>query len=80
MKYDYMPKYCKRCKLQGHNENKCYVIHPKLYPKQEKEADKEEVMTEDINKNKDNPAVTTEDKKATEKEFQVQRGGQGRAN
>ncbi|KAH0709038.1 hypothetical protein KY284_010465 [Solanum tuberosum] len=32
IKYDYVPKYCKTCKLQGHNENDCYVIHPELFP------------------------------------------------
>lgn len=31
--YDYMPKYCKHNKIQGHDEKKCYVLHPELYPK-----------------------------------------------
>lgn len=31
-KYDYLPKYCKNCKLQGHSENECFVLHPELYP------------------------------------------------
>lgn len=34
IQYDYVPK-LKRCKLQGHNEKKCYVIHPELFPKEE---------------------------------------------
>ncbi|KAK4718618.1 hypothetical protein R3W88_016956 [Solanum pinnatisectum] len=38
IKYDYVPKYCKTCKLQGHNERECFVIHPELYPKEEKEV------------------------------------------
>lgn len=40
-----MPKYCKKCKLQGHDENDCYVLHPELYPKEEKvvEGDKDKV-------------------------------------
>ncbi|KAH0761341.1 hypothetical protein KY290_017414 [Solanum tuberosum] len=33
IKYDYVPKYCTNCKIQGHNEQQCYVIHPELYPK-----------------------------------------------
>ncbi|XP_047270407.1 uncharacterized protein LOC124899544 [Capsicum annuum] len=37
IKYDYMPKYCKECKLQVHNENDCYVIHPDLNTKDVKE-------------------------------------------
>lgn len=32
IKYDYLPKYWKNCKLQGHNKKKCFVLHPKLYP------------------------------------------------
>ncbi|KAG5614280.1 hypothetical protein H5410_014104 [Solanum commersonii] len=35
--YDYVPKYCKSCKLQGHNEKECFIIHPELYPKKDDE-------------------------------------------
>lgn len=28
-----MPKYCVHCKLQGNDEQRCYVLHPKLYEK-----------------------------------------------
>lgn len=31
IKYDYMPKYCKTCKLQAYNEKECFVIHLELY-------------------------------------------------
>ncbi|KAG5615618.1 hypothetical protein H5410_015442 [Solanum commersonii] len=31
IKYDYLPKYCCTCKLQGHNEDNCYVLHPELF-------------------------------------------------
>lgn len=57
IKYDYLPKYCKNCKLQGHNEKDCFVLHPKLYPKEEDlntgvEDKKEEVREEkNINNN-----------------------------
>lgn len=34
--YDYVPKYCKTSKLQGYNENKCFVIHPKLKQRRRK--------------------------------------------
>nr|XP_009593384.1 uncharacterized protein LOC104090048 [Nicotiana tomentosiformis] len=30
IRYDYMPKYCKSCKKQGHKENECWVINPEL--------------------------------------------------
>ncbi|KAH0669463.1 hypothetical protein KY285_023625 [Solanum tuberosum] len=35
IKYDYVPKYCKNCCIQGHDEQECYVIHLELYPKKE---------------------------------------------
>lgn len=35
IKYDYLPKYCKNCKLQGHNEKECFILHLELYPKEE---------------------------------------------
>lgn len=41
IKYDYMPKYCKNWKLQEHEENDYYDLHPKLYPKEEKEGEGE---------------------------------------
>ncbi|KAH0645764.1 hypothetical protein KY284_033648 [Solanum tuberosum] len=31
IKYDYMPKYCKTCMIQGHDEPQCYVKHLKLH-------------------------------------------------
>ncbi|XP_059288170.1 uncharacterized protein LOC132041477 [Lycium ferocissimum] len=35
IKYDYMPKYCKSCRLQGHNVKECFVLHPVLKPVKE---------------------------------------------
>lgn len=31
IQYDMLPKYCKTCKLQGHDEFKCWRLHPELY-------------------------------------------------
>lgn len=31
IRYDYMPKYCKTCKKQGHKEEECWVVHPELH-------------------------------------------------
>lgn len=31
--YDTLPKYCHACKLQGHDEDECKSLHPKLRPK-----------------------------------------------
>ncbi|KAG5594237.1 hypothetical protein H5410_035469 [Solanum commersonii] len=28
--YDVLPRYCKKCKLQGHNKDDCSVLHPEL--------------------------------------------------
>lgn len=48
-KYDYLPKYCKNYKLQGHNEKECFVLHQELYTKEEESEDNEEVnKTHDI--------------------------------
>ncbi|KAG5601055.1 hypothetical protein H5410_032425 [Solanum commersonii] len=38
--YDHVPKYCKSCRIRGHNEEECYVIHLKLYPKKEIEGER----------------------------------------
>lgn len=35
IKYDYLPKYCETCLIQGHDETQCYVKNPKLYKKKE---------------------------------------------
>ncbi|KAK4337526.1 hypothetical protein RND71_042013 [Anisodus tanguticus] len=36
IKYDFLPKYCRTCKLQGHDENGCWTIHPELLNEGEK--------------------------------------------
>ncbi|KAH0642118.1 hypothetical protein KY290_033722 [Solanum tuberosum] len=36
-RYNYNPKYCKPCKLQGRNEKNCFVLLPELYRKEENE-------------------------------------------
>ncbi|KAG5587131.1 hypothetical protein H5410_047565 [Solanum commersonii] len=43
IKYDYILKYYKTCKQQGHSANECFVIHPEVYPKEvEKENDEKD--------------------------------------
>lgn len=27
IQYDYIPKYCMECRLQGHNEEECKILH-----------------------------------------------------
>lgn len=51
IKYDHLPKYCKSCKIQGHDEEQYYVLHPELYLRKEKEEDK---SSDDKKKEKDN--------------------------
>lgn len=38
IKYDYVPKYCSTCMIQGHDENQCYVLHPELFHKKREGA------------------------------------------
>lgn len=47
IRYNYVSKYCKTCKLQGHSEKECFIIHPKLYPKDKEEEEKKETTKED---------------------------------
>uniref|UniRef100_A0A0V0GMZ7 Putative ovule protein n=1 Tax=Solanum chacoense TaxID=4108 RepID=A0A0V0GMZ7_SOLCH len=30
IQYDMLPKYCMNCKVQGHAEDECRVLHPEL--------------------------------------------------
>ncbi|PHU25243.1 putative acyl-activating enzyme 2 [Capsicum chinense] len=30
IQYDMLPKYCKTCKLEGHDESECRILHPEL--------------------------------------------------
>lgn len=72
---DYVPKYCTNCKIQGHNEQQCYILHPELYPKGEGENPKEDKQGEedkrDANKGKEKPK---------EQKFQRGKGKSGRDN
>ncbi|XP_060200453.1 uncharacterized protein LOC132628704 [Lycium barbarum] len=38
IRYDNLPKYCRECKLQGHNEDGCWNLHPELYQEEEGNA------------------------------------------
>ncbi|KAH0635528.1 hypothetical protein KY289_035443 [Solanum tuberosum] len=40
IKYDHVPKYCKNCRIQGHDEQQYYVVHPELYPSIKETMDK----------------------------------------
>lgn len=40
IKYDYLPKYCKTCKLEGHNKDDCFVLHPELFEESKKDNEK----------------------------------------
>lgn len=30
IQYDFLPNYCKKCMLLGHNEQECRILHPEL--------------------------------------------------
>lgn len=38
--YDMLPKYCKKCRLHGHNEEECKILHPELKKKEPTEDEK----------------------------------------
>lgn len=40
IQYDFFPKYCKECMLQGHNKVECKVLHPDSNLEIVKESDK----------------------------------------
>ncbi|XP_059302829.1 uncharacterized protein LOC132054888 [Lycium ferocissimum] len=37
IQYDYVPKYCTECCLQGHDVEGCWKLHPELLPEKEEE-------------------------------------------
>lgn len=36
IRYDYTLKYCKNCKIQGHNKKECFILHPEYILKKKK--------------------------------------------
>ncbi|WMV49322.1 hypothetical protein MTR67_042707 [Solanum verrucosum] len=79
IKYDYIPKYCKTCKLQGYNEEDCYVIHPELFTHEEQ---KEEIEKEQKKKENKGTRVTLEEGKGSKGKNQEHcaRGMEGKDN
>uniref|UniRef100_A0A0V0IVW8 Putative ovule protein n=1 Tax=Solanum chacoense TaxID=4108 RepID=A0A0V0IVW8_SOLCH len=78
IKYGYVPKYYKSCKLQGHNEQECFVIHLELYQRGEGENQKTKKKERDkgiqrldtfTQKEQENPTINND--------FQEQRGEKG---
>ncbi|KAK4367309.1 hypothetical protein RND71_015189 [Anisodus tanguticus] len=39
-RYDFLPKYCTNCKLQGHELSGCWKLHPELMPEKEQGNEK----------------------------------------
>ncbi|XP_060216902.1 uncharacterized protein LOC132644331 [Lycium barbarum] len=44
IQYDYLPKYCTQCKLQGHDLNGCWVLHPQHRTKKEEQRDEKKEL------------------------------------
>lgn len=62
IKYDYLPKYCCHCRLQGHDNAGCWNSNPELRPK--KEEDKtEKTINKEKNKVTENQQHPTQDNK-----------------
>ncbi|KAG5605619.1 hypothetical protein H5410_027111 [Solanum commersonii] len=74
IKYDYLPKYCTTCSIQGHDEDQCYVKNPELYKKRSKDRGKE-----DKEKARNNPLVDNplEGKKVNTQNKFANLGGKG---
>ncbi|KAH0649909.1 hypothetical protein KY284_029821 [Solanum tuberosum] len=72
IKYDYVPKYCKTCMLQGHDEQQCFVEHPELYPKKEKKNVEADDREERGKTQKTNEANQDEEKDNLEKRIAIQ--------
>ncbi|XP_055825039.1 uncharacterized protein LOC129893512 [Solanum dulcamara] len=41
--YDYLPKYCKHCRLQGHEEKECRILNPELAKHSREDLQKENI-------------------------------------
>ncbi|XP_070010873.1 uncharacterized protein [Nicotiana sylvestris] len=48
IQYDMLPKYCKHCKLQGHDQFECWRIHPELYVEKDKYKQADTTKKQDI--------------------------------
>ncbi|KAG5624938.1 hypothetical protein H5410_010156 [Solanum commersonii] len=59
IKYDYVPKYCQTCMIQGHDEEQCYVVHPDLHPNREKSEYDEGKHIKNTNKDNDTKGKET---------------------
>ncbi|WMV20831.1 hypothetical protein MTR67_014216 [Solanum verrucosum] len=64
IKYDYVPKYCVTCRLQGHNEQECYALHPELYPKKNEASMENELEKQENKSHKEMGQTITEGGKA----------------
>lgn len=84
IKYDYLSKYCKNCKLQGHNEKECFVLHSELYPNgEEKRGDGKAHEVNAEEKNEHVPRERAQENKADQwqingarREKFINKGGQ----
>ncbi|XP_049378009.1 uncharacterized protein LOC125842724 [Solanum stenotomum] len=59
IRYDYLPKYCMTCSIQGHDEDQCYVKHPALFKKKSKNNTDNDKEKEMVN-SKDNKGDTVD--------------------
>uniref|UniRef100_A0A0V0IHY0 Putative ovule protein n=1 Tax=Solanum chacoense TaxID=4108 RepID=A0A0V0IHY0_SOLCH len=48
IQYDSLPSYCKKCRIQGHKEEECRILHPEL--QQEKQHEKEAIIPQQLYK------------------------------
>ncbi|XP_070028582.1 uncharacterized protein [Nicotiana sylvestris] len=48
IQYDMLPKYCRHCKLQGHDQFECWRIHPELYVEKDNDKQADTAKKQDI--------------------------------
>lgn len=77
IRYDYVLKYCKTCKLHGHNGKECCILKFDLYPKEEEEDNKEKIQEEEhhgkrekLSNEEDRKTLEDKGKKKIHNEFQ----------
>lgn len=47
IKYDYIPKYCTTCMIQGYDEGQYFVLHSELYSKKKSKTEEDNNNNED---------------------------------
>ncbi|XP_060210799.1 uncharacterized protein LOC132637779 [Lycium barbarum] len=69
IQYDYLPKYCVNCKIQGHNKKECWNLYPEFRPKKEDIKERSEEQQEKKNNNGKAPIKENNNGNGERKEY-----------